>query len=327
MDNEWLGEMFDGVFDFPDSTSAVTPWKRCMSALLEVATASEQRTASATLVSALMPVFESRRRREHRAGLDALRDTFLQTRAGRGLASRSQPALIAFKERVDKQDDPRLRKSYRLWINALELARGEFAGEAITQRTIARTENEPMLLRFERLLPSEPLRVVARRRVVLLRITRGNYPELLSRAEAVIDAVLRRGRFEPPLSDFPVQEIQLGSGAMPRRFALHPAEGFRHYTLSPMLNDEVWSEGPLALGSQIQLELEGLAEPIRLCAPQKPLDPTPCLSATRLRSTRGEWTGLDYHPAPNLSMEDALDLALGGALEIRFQIGDRTHSL
>ncbi|MEO0593176.1 MAG: hypothetical protein AAFZ38_06305 [Myxococcota bacterium] len=321
---EWLRGMTDGLFKLPDNSEGVQAWSTCVVDLLASQLEPVQRGASVVLLDALEDVLESRRRRKHVHGLEALRLAFLATRASDGLAPNALAPLAELAKRREKTDSEPRRAAYGRWIATLELARGLDEGRRVTKQAISETTDEGKLDRFERLLPTSTLRRQAAERIVFLRLEESAYPELLAVSAEVTSAVLDRGRYEPDLGRFSPIRLAVDADVLPEAFALSPEPGFRRYAASPRVAGELHHDAPIPLGRSLRVYLEGLAEPVMLCRDQRRFDPTPCLAPENLVSTLGRWRGLDYFAASRLRPRQAIDLATAGSIELAFSIGGRT---
>ncbi|MEO1170521.1 MAG: hypothetical protein AAFX94_00485, partial [Myxococcota bacterium] len=319
--SEWLLAMSKGLFELKDAEAAVKPWTECVRIVLQSRPESVLSGASGSLLLALQDALDSRRRRKHVNGLEALRAAFLATRFGSGLEGLAELSTQALRKRRRKAEAP-VAAAYDRWLATLEVVRGQRQGVPITSTVIETTEDLSELDVLERFLPTAGLRLVAARRIVVLRLAASPYPELMGVQDDVVEAVLSTGSFRPDLEVFPPLALRVADGILPETLRLHPEGNFQRYAISPGNGQD-----SVVLAPALRIELSGLATPVVVCGAPARLDPTPCVDVTELQSELGRWSGGDFYPATKLRPKAAIELASAETFEISFTVAGRSLSL
>ena len=168
-------------------------------------------------------------------------------------------------------------------LAVVDLEHGRYGGRAVDLALLddlGARGDATLLRRFADRLPSEPLRVEARRRVVRLAIAASPYPEVRANREEIETRVLATGVNRVSIAEQPATRATLDvktiSGGT---VVVRQDVPYQRSTL--VLADH--GPGPsvlpeLSLRGVLWVDVAGVSRPITLCAPAQALDPSPCLA-------------------------------------------------
>ena len=206
-------------------------------------------------------------------------------------------------------------------LSTIDLERGQWQGAPVDAAALDRIyaqKDEKLLLHFSQRLPDAAIRREARRRIVRLHLAAIPYPELRARSAEVEEVVLAQGRYPLPLAQF----SPVGGTLDPQRLVLDGAvlrQDLYAQTVAILAHSPSANFlGEIALRGALQIQVQGLAQPVTVCGPggTDSLDPTPCIAPQELRSaTEFAQVGPDgvLRLIGNLPMPQALLLATPGA--------------
>ena len=170
-------------------------------------------------------------------------------------------------------------------VEAVDIDRGWLRGRQIDRTTLDQllaARDEAHLRQISQYVPALELRVEARRQVIRLHIQASSDPDLRSHAAAVEQTVMLRGAnpistgAHPPLRarlNLPVRQIWVRQQILAGTATVLGSAELRQAV-------SVLPELPLRRG--IEVDVEGLARPVTICAPASALDPEPCLAASEI---------------------------------------------
>lgn len=177
------------------------------------------------------------------------------------------------------------------WKERIELLYGSCGGSVCTAHAIHNEGNIERLLRMSRLLQADGMRYLAKEQIVRLRLRASPYRELLERESEVINAVLEKGHYVPPLDLYEPVALEVAQDVLPEATLLAPLQDFSAYILKPANAKGQATSSALKIGEALRVKLRGMRRSAHLCGALGPLDPTPCLQQDALVPEIGTWVG------------------------------------
>lgn len=173
-------------------------------------------------------------------------------------------------------------------ISDVELERGAHDGRPVDVDTIddlLRAGDEPTLRQYARRLPDPGLRAEARRRIIRLHVRSSSYREVRENAAAIEETLLRAGVNAVAIRDHPPLRGWIDTTALAARGVLVRQD--LHRLTSSLLgiadSGGAFSVLPrVRLRGALQVQLEGIDDPVTLCAAPERLDPSPCIPASEV---------------------------------------------
>src|SRR6185437_2568072 len=171
----------------------------------------------------------------------------------------------------------------------MEPMRGVRNGEPVTVVTLdelLRAGDDSTLTQYADRLPDSSLRVEAKRRVIRLRIARSPYAAVREHAADVEQMLMTTGMNRVALDDHPLVRGWIDDGFRTTRVVLvrQDVEHQMSTLVGSYEDDGAVSVLPqLSLRGAMHLELQGIDQPVTLCALPQALDPSPCVLATEVR--------------------------------------------
>jgi len=217
-------------------------------------------------------------------------------------------------------------------LSVVDLERGRYGGRAIDLALIddlhARGD-EALLRRFVDRIPATPLRDMARRRLVALRIAASPYPEVRADAARVEERLLQQGINRLSLREQPASSASLDVRKVAMRGVLvrQDVTNRRAKLLGYGEHPEVSVLPEPSLVGALSVDVAGVSRPVTICQPPAVLDPSPCIGADDVK-IGSPFAALDgegaLHFLDHFSAREAVGLARGGnSFALRASVGGR----
>ncbi len=271
-------------------------WQRCVMLMLQSADAAESASLLDAMASAYRELLERSAIEDDRAEqakLAALHRAFLLRPRGtaphpddvegdlaalRGALARGALGPVASRHGTDL-------------LLTIDLDRGIWRGAPLTSAALDALEakkDEELLRRVAMRVPDATLRQEARRRIVRLHIAASPSREVRDHAAEVEARVLATGQNAFDVTKEPPTSAWLDDGRVRVRGVLVRQDVWKQTaTLLAYEGDRPGASviPSLALRGALFARVDGLADPVTVCAPPDALDVTPCLAPSEVRST------------------------------------------
>jgi hypothetical protein len=173
---------------------------------------------------------------------------------------------------------PTLPPLFDALVTTLDLDLGQLHGRPLGDEDIGNTQDEALLLRMAGRLPDEARRLVARRRLVQLRIARSEVKEVHDRAAEVEAAVVATGRWSQPVRTLELQRPEAPL-PLPTQVLLQQDVSAQQVTLLAPGQAELQVAPTLDLKPTLRFALKGWSQSLPLCSAPELLVVEPCLDA------------------------------------------------
>jgi hypothetical protein len=184
---------------------------------------------------------------------------------------------------------PKAQRYGKELLAGIELERGQWKGKPVTAATLDHLERQKdasTLRRMMQRLPDATMKQEARRRLARLHIAASPSAYVRANASEIEDKVVETGRNAIDPSTMPAQKGFFdGEKSRVKGVLVRQNVWKQTATLLAFEGSEPGSSllGSVDLRGALFLRVDGLDEPITLCAPSDALDPTPCLSPTDIK--------------------------------------------
>jgi hypothetical protein len=214
-------------------------------------------------------------------------------------------------------------------LETMDLERGTWSGHPVdlpTMDALAAGGNEMTLRRFFERLPTAELRQQAERRLIRIHIALSPFPEVKAQAAVVEESMIKDGSNHLALSNHSVSRAWLDAAHAPMRWVIVSQSVWEKTAkLLGYRDDQRVSILPeLSLRGALLAQVEGISQPVTLCARDEDLDPSPCLAPKDVVLTN-PLAYLDkggaFHFSNHIAMSDAAALAQGERFTLAASIG------
>jgi hypothetical protein len=246
------------------------------------------------------------------------------------------PAMTELSRRLQAQNPQSLHPSFGPVFDALrttlELDSGQWRGKPLTEDDIVNAQDESLLMRMSHRLPTEAFRLLAKQRLIRLRIDRSAFSEVKRRANEVEEAVMRYGRWALPAATLTLEHPEL---PMTLPLTLLAQQDVDAQRVSIFSSGETGAQVIPAIDLKPTLRFAvGLSQPVALCDGVEALNVEPCIASRDVQIPNPQFR-LDEEGVlrlgDTLSMPAAFELALqdagfvvpvhlGGRLALSLQI-------
>lgn len=238
------------------------------------------------------------------------------------------PAL----QKLAARDLPSPRAEVRAQVDELrallELEAGTLNGQPMTEQSVLKLEDEPLLERIGARAPQQQQRDAARRAIVRLHIAKSTVREVKARAAEVEAAVFSTGRWAQPLASL--------SAPAPQPPLVVPVDIRFSQDIGQQLawpylaSDESKRAPEIDLRPHLRFHV-GWSEPLALCDAPEALSVAPCLDAKDLTLGTG-FAKLEANGTLRVlgkwAMADAIDLSRAGlGVVVPIKLGERTSQI
>jgi len=225
--------------------------------------------------------------------------------------------------RVQRTLQPRELRYAGELLADVEMEHGTLGGEPVDAAVLDRffREGDTATLRqYSRRLPDQRLRTEALRRLIRLHIRASRAREVRENAAAVEETMLRFGANPVIVSQHRLARAWIDSSALVARGVLVRQDLLRETSsLLGYTDDAGAGVGPTAvsvfpripLRGALRIALDGIEDPITVCAPPDELDPTPCVQA---RDVSAESRVAQLDPDGSLRFVDQLTPSVAAEL-------------
>ena len=209
-------------------------------------------------------------------------------------------------------------------LTAYDLEHGRWRGRALDVATLdalfaARDLEALHMIRVRS--SSEQLRSEAKRRIIRLHIATSTFPEVKANSAEVEETLMRLGHNPQDPKTHPVLSGTLGKL---RWQSVSVRQNLAQQTASLIGRGSGHREAStLPLRGALSVKLQGLSQPVTLCADATSLDPTPCIAAKHvsLGHPLARIHNNQLELKSGVRIADTLDLARGGSkLELRVRV-------
>ncbi|MGV3622567.1 MAG: hypothetical protein ACO1OB_17240 [Archangium sp.] len=194
------------------------------------------------------------------------------------------PALALLLERLLTRKNEKFEldvsRTFESMLTTLELGRGQLNGKPVTLDVIDETQDERLIFRMSKRLPSLELREAARVRLVRLRIARSPWDEVKNRAAEVERSVLTTGRWPQSTAGMTLQQTTQVPLELPVELVVQQNPQAQ-YGKIVVKGTNARTHPNLKLRGVVTFDV-GWSRPLNVCAPPDELEVDPCIEARDL---------------------------------------------
>lgn len=263
------------VASLEDNELELTTWKDCASRMVKSMDVEPRELLLARLARAVWWLLGE----DDGAGrLQTIQDVLIKR------PREDSPALAALLERMltrrKKEFDVDMGRTFESMVTTLELGRGQLNGKPVTTEVIDETQDERLIFRMSKRLPSLELREAARVRLVRLRIARSPWDEVRNHAAEVERAVLTTGRWAQATSGLTLLNPQPPL-ELPVEMVLKQNPDAQYGKIVVKGSNNARTHPGLKLRGVLTFDV-GWSRPLNICAPPEELEVDPCIEARDL---------------------------------------------
>ena len=288
----WLSQDVRVSLMFGLSNGVIPPprWRACADQLVRSAdAASAVLLLDAVVAEYTHAISDGQLDRDPRrqARVDALQSVYLGRPADRSSHSQVIAALEAkvATARAQGRMGPWAARHALAFVDTIDIERGWFRGHVVELATLDwlfADGDEGLLRDCSQRLPAPDLRAQARRRVIRLHIQASSDPDVRAHAAAIEETVMKVGANPVSLDAHPPVHARLDLPVRQVRVRQRPVDATAVLLASAQSPQGVSLLPELPLRGALQVDVEGLARPVTVCAPAAVLDPAPCVSGDAL---------------------------------------------